>query len=266
MRIGTGFFGEGHRMKHLFGVFVCISCIGLSTFAQPSEDAGFESLFNGRDLTGWEGDPELWSVIDGAITGTTTEESPLPYNQFLIWTGGTLRNFELRLQLRLIGNNNSGIQYRSRRLPEAGDYVVGGYQADIHPRASYNGMLYEERGRGIIAQHGQKVIIDAGGDKWEVGTTGPTLEVELADWNDYTILAQGNRLIHKLNGHTTVDVVDHQVAERSLEGILAFQVHRGPAMRVEIKDVRLKILDEGGVLAPDQTPIPAETRRIPGRR
>ena len=253
------------KVNAVLGVFSSLLLFATPLSAQAVDEEGFESIFNGSDLTGWEGNPELWSVVDGAITGTTSDESPLPYNQFLIWTAGTLSNFELRLKLRLIGNNNSGIQYRSRRLPDAGEYVVGGYQADIHPRTSYNGMLYEERGRGIIAQHGQKVVIDAGGDKWEVGTTGPILEVELAEWNDYTIVAQGNRLIHKINGHTTVEVLDHQEPERSLEGILAVQVHRGPAMRVQIKDVRLKILPDGGILEPEQTPIPADARQITDR-
>jgi hypothetical protein len=256
---------EEEMMRVSTTIFGLILCSLTLTGTVGAEAAEFQSLFNGKDLAGWEGDPKLWSVVDGAITGTTTEESPLPYNKFLIWTGGTLRNFELRLQLRLFGENNSGIQYRSRRMPEAGEYVVGGYQADVHRRADYNGMLYEERGRGIIARRGQKVIIDANGSKWEVGTAGPVIEVELAEWNEYTILAQGNRLIHKINGQTTVEVIDHQIPDRSLEGILAFQVHRGPAMQVQIRDVRLKLLPEGGVLQPGQTPIPSNASRITGR-
>lgn len=246
-------------------VFFCSLAAVFVWGAQSTDEETLQSIFNGKDLSGWDGDPKLWSVVDGAITGTTTEESPLPYNKFLIWTGGTVRNFELRLKLRLIGDNNSGIQYRSRRLLELGEYVVGGYQTDIHPRASYHGMLYEEKGRGIIAQHGQRVIIDANGNKWQVGTTGPILEVNLAEWNEYTIVARGNRLIHKINGHTTVDVVDHQIPERSLEGVLAFQVHRGPAMQVQIKDVLLKILPGGGIIEPDQTPIPADAIQIGSR-
>lgn len=245
-----------------FVFFLSSLTLTISVGGQSASEEGFESLFNGKDLAGWDGDPELWSVVDGAITGTTRDESPLPYNKFLIWTGGTLRDFELRLRLRLLGDNNSGIQYRSRRLPEAGEHVVGGYQADIHPRPAYNGMLYEERGRGIIAQHGQKVVIDPGGDKWEVGTTGPIREVPLGEWNEYTIVARGNRLIHRLNGHTTVEVIDHEASERSLEGILAFQVHRGPAMQVQIKDIRLKKLPDGEVLTPAEAPVPADARKI----
>ncbi len=243
------------------GFLICSMAMVVPALAQDVEE-GFENLFNGADLSGWEGDPGLWTVVDGAITGTTTDESPLPHNQFLIWTGGTLRNFELRLKLRVIGNNNSGIQYRSRRLPEVGSYVVGGYQADVHPRAAYNGMLYEERGRGILAQRGQAVIIDARGDKWEAGDAGPVLNAQLAEWNEFTILAQGNRLVHKINDQTTVAVIDHQVPQRSLEGILALQLHQGSPMRVQVKDVRLKVLPDGGVLTPEQTPIPASARKL----
>jgi len=255
------------RISSVLAVALCnLMMIMAPIGAQAGGEGQFKSIFNGKDLTGWEGDPELWSVVDSAITGITTEESPLPYNKFLIWTDGTLRNFELRLKLRLFGNSNSGIQYRSHRLPEAGEYVVGGYQTDIHPRADYNGMLYEEKGRGIVAQHGQKVIIDAKGDKWQVGESKPPVEVELAEWNEYSILAEGNRLIHRINGHTAVEIIDHQIPERSLEGILAFQVHRGPAMRVQIKDIQLKVLPDGGVLEPHQTPIPSDAKKIVGRR
>ncbi len=104
--------------------------------AEPS----FERIFYGKSLTGWAGDPKLWSVQDGAITGVTTDEELLPYNKFLIWEG-EVANFEFRAKVRLFGNSNSGIQYRSTHLKDAGEYVVGGYQFDIHPKAEYTGMF-----------------------------------------------------------------------------------------------------------------------------
>ena len=121
--------------------------------AAPSLHAeeGFRPLFNGKDLTGWEGNPELWTVEEGFITGKTNGPEHLAYNQFLIWRGGTLKNFELRVTARTTGNN-TGIQYRSKELTDVGPWSIGGYQCDIHPAAPNNAMLYDERGGGIGAQ------------------------------------------------------------------------------------------------------------------
>ena len=224
----------------------------------------FESIFDGESLNGWSGDPKLWSVQDNAITGVTTDEDPLEYNKFLIWDG-EVENFHLRLQLRLEGKNNSGIQYRSEHLKDKGEYVVGGYQADIHPRAEYNGMLYHERGRGIVAQHGQKVMVDEAGDKWITGTTGPVQQINLEEWNSYEVIAIGNKLVHKLNGEVCTEIIDHDQAGRLMKGIIAFQVHRGPAMRVQIKDVELKHLPAGGLLSLDDATLPEDAEKVPGR-
>ncbi|HCK71782.1 MAG TPA: hypothetical protein DHW38_09395, partial [Planctomycetaceae bacterium] len=120
----------------------------------------WESLFDGKTLKGWEGDEKLWSVQDGAITGITKDDEPLPYNKFLIATGlGVVGDFHFKTSFRLEGNNNSGVQYRSAQLKDAGEFVVGGYQADIHANPPYTAMLYDERGRGILAQRGQKVVV-----------------------------------------------------------------------------------------------------------
>ena len=229
--------------------------------AEPS----FESIFDGQSLKGWSGDTKLWSVQDGAITGVTTDEAPLDYNRFLIWDG-EVENFHLRAQVRLIGNSNSGIQYRSVHLKDAGEYVVSGYQCDIHPKPENNGMLYHERGRGIIATHGQKVIVDQAGDKWIAGTTGPVQQIQLDDWNTFEVVAKGNKLVHKLNGKVCAEIIDHHEEGRSLKGIVAFQVHRGPAMRVQIKDIELRHLQPGGMLSLADAPIPAEATKVPGRK
>jgi hypothetical protein len=204
------------------------------------------SLFNGKDLTGWEGNPESWSVVDGCITGVTKDDAPLPYNQFLIWRAGTVKNFELRAKVRQSGNN-SGIQYRSKELKDVGPWSIGGYQCDIHPQAANNAMLYDERGRGIVAQNGQTVIVDRDGAKWIV-KEGEPVKVDVAEWNEYTVIARGNHLIHKVNGQITADIIDHQESEREPEGLLAIQIHRGPAMRVQIKDIVLRELPDGEVL------------------
>ena len=232
-----------------------LACLPL----HAAED-GFRPLFNGTDLTGWDGNPELWSVQDGAITGKTTGPAQLKYNQFLIWRGGKVKNFELRLKVKHQGNN-TGVQYRSRELPENGSWSIGGYQCDLHPNAPYNAMMYEERGRGIICQNGQTVIIDPQGQKWVTDEHEP-VKVDPAQWNDYTIIANGNRLIHQINGKVTIDLSDHEEKARSLEGLLAFQIHQGPAMTVQIKDVRLKDLPDGALIAFEQGKIPSDAQLV----
>jgi len=226
-------------------------------FSQAQE---FENLFNGKNLDGWDGNPELWSVEDGAITGKTTGPEQLDYNQFLIWEGGEVENFELHAKVKQSGNN-TGIQYRSAKMPEVGKWSIGGYQCDVHPTAVNNAMVYDERGRGIIVKNGQSVVIDPQGNKWVVAERDP-VEVDVAEWNDYTIIAKGNHLIHKVNGKVTIDLVDHEKAERELKGLLAFQIHRGPAMTVQIKDVRYKKLPAGGVIPFAKSNIPNDAQMI----
>jgi hypothetical protein len=237
-------------------LIICLIASG--TLALAADD-GFKPLFNGKDLTGWDGNPDLWSVQDGCITGITKTD-PIPYNQFLIWRGGTVKNFELRAKIKQAGNN-SGIQYRSKELKEVGPWSVGGYQCDIHPTPANNAMLYEERARAIVAQNGQSVIIDAEGQKWLTAQREP-VKVNVEEWNDYEIIAKGNKLTHKVNGQVTIELTDHQADKRSLEGILALQIHRGPAMKVQVKDLMLKVLPDGGVLTPEQAPVPADAKKV----
>jgi len=201
---------------------------------------GFVSLFNGKDLSGWAGDPDLWSVEDGAITGKTRGPDHLPYNKFLIWKAGTVKDFELRAEFRLEGDNNSGIQYRSKQDPKRGDWVVVGYQADIHPNPSYVGMLYDEKGRGILAKRGEKVVVQADGKKQITKLDVPVNKLDLTQWHEMTIIARGNKLTHKIDGILSVEVTDNQTAEREMEGIIALQVHRGKAMKAQFRNIRLK--------------------------
>jgi hypothetical protein len=159
-------------LRSLFGSFVCslVTASSLMVTGAAQADDGFTSLFNGKDLSGWDGNPELWSVEDGCITGKTTGPEHLSYNQFLIWRGGTLKNFELRATARVTGNN-SGFQYRSKELPEVGKWSVGGYQCDMHPTPANNAMLYHERGRGIVGHNGQTVVVDPKADKYLKNST-----------------------------------------------------------------------------------------------
>lgn len=201
-----------------------------------------KALFNGKDLTGWEGNLKFWSVQDGAITGLTTKENPTQGNTFLIWRGGTLKDFELTMKFRL-ENHNSGVQFRSK---DRGNWVVNGYQADMDGANTYTGGLYEEGGRGIVALPGQKVTVGANGKPTVTGKTTDPKDIKAAikdkDWNELVITAQGNHLVQKLNGLVTVDITDDDEKGRAMEGILAFQVHAGPPMKVQFKDILLKDL------------------------
>jgi putative heme-binding domain-containing protein len=234
--------------------------LSLLAFSALSAQDGFKPLFNGKDLTGWDGNPELWKVENGEIVGTTTGPEQLAYNQFLIWRGGVVKNFELKAKIKQAGNN-TGIQYRSKELPENGKWSIGGYQCDIHPAHPNNAMVYEERGRGIIVQNGLGVVVDPEGKRWLANEHDP-VKVDIAEWHEYTVIAQGNHLIHKIDGQVTIDLLDFELAKRSLEGLIAFQIHRGPAMKVQIKDVMLKELPEGGVVSFEKSAIPSDAQII----
>lgn len=224
----------------------------LTVLPLRAED-GFVSLFNGKDLSGWKGDSELWSVEDGCITGKTKGKDHLKYNKFLIWDG-VAADFEFRCEFRLEGKNNSGVQYRSKHDKTRGDWVVVGYQADIHPKAEFTGMLYDEKGRGIVAKRGQKVVVTPEGKKEATALEGEFKALDLTKWHELTIIAKGNRLIHKVDGKVAVDITDNQESEREMEGVIAFQVHRGEAMKAQFRNVRLKKL---GSSASTNKPEPA---------
>ena len=203
----------------------------------------FQSLFNGQDLAGWQGDPTIWSVEEGAITGQTTADHPLEQNTFLVWTGGQVDDFELRLEYRLQGGN-SGIQYRSRVLDQQ-KHIVGGYQADMEAGPKYTGILYEERGRGILAKRGERTTIDAQG-KRQVEKFGDAAELQKVihphDWNHYVVIAKGPRLRHFINGQLMSETIDQDKKARAASGVLALQIHKGPPMKVQFRNIRLRRL------------------------
>jgi hypothetical protein len=209
-----------------------------------SVSAEDKPLFNGKDLTGWKG-LDFWTVEDGCITGRTTKEKPTKGNTFLVWEG-EVSDFELTFQYKIVGGN-SGVQYRSK-LVDAKGFVIAGYQGDFEAGKTYSGILYEEKGRGILAKRGEKVVIKDGADakkpKIEVtGSLGKTDEIQAkikaGDWNEYRVVAQGGHLRHFINGVQTVDVTD-ETAVGAKKGLLALQLHAGPPMVVQFKDLLLK--------------------------
>jgi hypothetical protein len=217
----------------------------------PKPDAdGFIALFNGKDLTGWDGNPELWSVADGTIQGLTTKEKPTKGNTFLIWKGGDVSDFELHFKYKIVGGN-SGVQYRSKVI-DPKTWRVGGYQADFEAGKTYSGINYNEGNvagkRGILADRGTKVHYKADGTKEVTKLEKSSADLQAAikneDWNEYVIIAKGPHMIHKINGNVTSEVIDEDKAALA-SGVLALQVHAGPPMNVQFKDIKLKPMTSG---------------------
>jgi len=209
--------------------------------ATPNQQ-GSVRIFDGKTLRNWSGDKKYWSVKDGAITGKT--DGSLKMNRFLTWKHSTVRNFELKLQVKVSAGGNSGIQFRGTMRPEIDLDIVSGYQCDVvEKRAEYNGMLYEERERRILAHTGEKVVIDPQGQPWVIGTFDVP-SVDATTWHEYRVIAEGNHIRHFIDGNLTADVIDCDANGRSLEGVLGFQVHVGPAMTIQFKDIEIKHLSD----------------------
>ena len=213
---------------------------------------GFEPIFDGTTLKGWDGDRAFWRVENGTIIGQSTPEKAVKENTFLIWRGGEPKNFELKVQFRL-DSTNSGIQIRSTQLPagtQVGDrkvesnWVLKGYQADIDFNNQYTGQIYEERGRGFLAMRGQAVYVPDAERPKVVGNLQNSEElkstIKVNDWNQVHLIARGNTIIQVLNGAVTSILVDDDTKNRALSGLIGFQVHTGPPMKVEFRNVWLK--------------------------
>ena len=210
-------------------------------------EKGFETIFDGKTLKGWNGDPKFWSVKDGAITGKTTKENPTKGNTFIIWDGKT-GNFDLRLDYKIIGGN-SGIQYRSFKADGPDEWRIGGYQADFEAGDTFSGICYGERFRGILSLRGKKTTLTVGDDgklKKEVEEFAKDADIAKAikkeDWNSYRIVARNFNLSHYINDVKTTQVVDHDRKTRRADGLLALQLHAGPPMTVQFKNIRIKEL------------------------
>jgi len=222
----------------------------------PADEPGFVPIFDGKSLQKWDGNPDFWRVEEGAITGQTTKENPTKGNTFIIWRGGEVGDFELKLEYRIVGGN-SGIQYRSFEV-EDDPWVVGGYQGDFEAGDRYSGILYGERFRGILALRGQKTVIGADHKPTTVGSVGDSDEIQAKikkeDWNAYHIIARGNKFVHKINGLTTIECTDNDKEKRRATGIVALQLHAGPPMKVQFRNIRLKKFDKVAATSPKNKP------------
>lgn len=241
LEASTGEMNMRFRTGSLAWLLACsVLCFAGAAQAQD----GWVSIFDGKTLDNWDGNPDFWSVQDGTITGQTTAEKPTKGNTFIIWRGGDTEDFELKCEYKIIGGN-SGIQYRSFEVPNE-KWVVGGYQADFEAGDTYSGINYGERFRGILALRGQKTVIGDDHKPKLVEQFGDTNEIQTKikkeDWNEYTVSAKGFTFEHRINGVLTSVVADEDKAQRRAKGILALQLHAGPPMKVQFRNIKLKKL------------------------
>ena len=217
---------------------------------------GFKSIFDGT-MKDWDGDPTYWKAEEGMLVGTVTADTLLKENTFVIWRGGQPADFELKVEFRMSASN-SGIQFRSEHLPQgtkpnpdanpvAGKWVLKGYQADIDFGNQFTGMIYEERGRGFLMQRGQAVEIGPDGVSRQIGQLERNADelkalIKAGEWNTVHLIARGNTIMNILNGHVTAFIVDDDAKRRTLKGLLGFQIHTGPPMKMELKNMYLKTL------------------------
>jgi Domain of Unknown Function (DUF1080) len=214
-----------------------------------ADHTGFTSIFDGSSLKGWDGDPAFWRAANGALAGESSSENPVKQNTFLIWRGGAPRDFELKLEYRLSATN-SGVQIRSVQLPagpDVGKWVMKGYQADIDAENQYTGQIYEERGRGFLAMRGQATFVPNGKPPRIIGHLQQTPDelkglIRTADWNQIHLIAHGDTITQIVNGAVMSMVVDEDLQNRLLEGLIGFQMHVGPPMKVEFRNIWLKTL------------------------
>ena len=227
-----------------------MSLVALCSFGAMAhaQDDGWVSIFDGKTLDKWDGNPEFWRVEDGTITGETTKDKVTKGNTFIIWRGGETADFELKLEYKIVGGN-SGIQYRSFEV-EKEKWVIGGYQADFEagddPKVGdrYSGINYGERFRGILALRGQETEIGADHKPKLIKEIGDTKEIQTKikkeDWNTYYVSAKGFRFEHRINDVVTSIVNDEDKEQRRDKGVLALQLHAGPPMKVQFRNIKLK--------------------------
>jgi len=232
-------------MKRSTAIVWVVACalimLALGSIARAAEEEGFRPMFNGKDLTGWEGKPGGWWVEDGAITSESTKEKPCVKHHYLYWTGGEPGDFVLRLKYKLVGGN-SGIQFRSERRP---NFDTWGYQADMEAGTQWTGCLFQHSRGGVVMRGKRAVIAEDGTRKEEEFASGAELQklVKPNDWNDYEIVAEGSKVVLRINGKLMCEVDDRDAKLACRKGIIALQMHPGPPMKVQFKDLRIKILD-----------------------
>ena len=215
--------------------------------AIATDEPGFTPIFDGRTLAGWEGNPTYWRAENGAIVGEITPATVIKSNTFIIWRGGSPADFELKLDYRITEAGNSGINYRSVVVPDpvtpGNKFAMRGYQFDLDGRKRYDGNNYEEKGRLFLAVRGQISHVVGGRPPIVLSTFATADElaaISTADWNAAHLIVRGNTATHILNGRLMSITIDDDAPNRTRDGLIGMQVHTGPPMKIEYRNVRLK--------------------------
>lgn len=211
------------------------------------DEPGFRPIFDGKTLTGWEGNSTYWRAESGSLIGEILPSTVIKSNTFIIWRGGSPADFELKLDYRITEAGNSGINYRSVVVPDPvtpeNKYAMRGYQFDLDGRRRYDGNNYEEKGRLFLAVRGQLSHVVGGRPPVVLSTFATSDElasVAVADWNAAHLIVRGNSAIHMLNGRLMSMTIDDDAPNRRTDGLIGMQVHTGPPMKVEYRNIRLK--------------------------
>ena len=205
----------------------------------------WQRIFDGKTLNGWQApDMTYFTVEAGAITGTTTKAHNPPYNQFIVWQGGEVRDFELKFKFRIFGAKaNSGMQFRGTVKDQG---LVHGYQADIALTGPYLGGIWDEYGpRKSLAARGEKSVIDEHGKKTVTRFAAAdelVKGIQLDQWNEYHIRARGPVLQLRINGKLMCELTDREQGKAAASGVLAMPIIPGEPMKVQYKDIRLRKL------------------------
>jgi hypothetical protein len=215
--------------------------------ALTGDEPGFEAIFDGKTLAGWDGNPTYWRAENGALVGEITPETVIKSNTFAIWRGGKPRDFELKLEYRITSGGNSGINYRSAIVPDPvtpdNRFAMKGYQCDIDGKKMYSGNNYEEKGRLFLAVRGQMTHVVGGRPPIVMSTFGDGDELGKLvtdDWNAVHLIVRGNVATHIINGRVMTIVIDDDPPNRPSDGAIGVQVHVGGPMKVEYRNIRLK--------------------------
>lgn len=231
------------RRLAMMATLVAFVCAFPAWSGEPELEKGFVSMFNGKDLSGWDSKPGAWWVEDGAITSESTKEKPCKKHHYLFWKDGKPADFVLRFDYKVVGGN-SGVQFRSKRVP---DYDTWGYQADIEAGTQWSGCLFQHD-RGGVVMRGKRAVIAADGKRTEEEfASADELQkvIKQDDWNSYEVVAKGSHIELRINGRLMCEVDDHDEKMACHEGIIALQMHPGPPMKVQFKNLRIKVLKKG---------------------
>lgn len=221
-------------------------CAVVASVAGAEE--GFVSLFDGKSLEGWKAaDMSFWSVEDGAITAKITAEHPTDRNHYLVWQGGELGDFELVLSHRIMSNDsvNGGFQFRSEMFDGDIPDDCRGYQVDNNTQTPWLVRLYDEFGRHTLAWRGEKTVFGEDGAPTTTQLFDPATPApfDIEEWHEYRLVCKGPHIALYVNGALVAEIIDNDPEQRDLSGILALQLHSGPPMTVQFKDIRLKKLE-----------------------